>query len=207
MPSKIRIQKKTLDKIAKIITDIISPFTYGISTVIIFYLKFIPKTLELSLLWFLSTLLLLGTALLIIRTLIKSGHIDSWDITNRKKRPLLFIIFTIFIVIAWQVSHYLGFKAAAHYLMLASTGFATITFYTFFLKVSMHTFAPTLITLMMIDIYKEPWMVVLMILPAITGWTRIQLKKHTIFETVWGYLLAIGVYFGWCVAAMDPSLY
>lgn len=204
---KLEKDKKTqtLKKTASVLTNIFSPITSSLLLLIILYLKFIPHSLRDTGIWFSITTGSFALAIGVLYFFLKTGQVSNWDITDRSQRPKVFSLFLVLIALILLITSHLGYTHAANYLLLSTIGFGVAFAITLIWKISIHTFSVTLSICILLDIYKKPWMMVLFIIPMITAWTRIHLKKHTFSQAAGGIAIALTIFFFWLIAHFDVT--
>jgi len=111
-------------------------------------------------------------------------------VSNKEERPKLFFTFLIFFII----SLYISFKSGNSQLIyLYSTLVLTFflgTVITFWWKISFHMIIATLSILFIIFLWREPQSYLLLSLIPLIGWSRLQLRRHSIKQVIGGTLLA-----------------
>jgi len=198
-------KNQALTKTASILTNVFSPITASLLTIVILYIKFIPHSLRDTGVWFSMTIGSFALAIGILYAFLKTGRISNWDITDRTQRPKVFSFFLALIVLILFVTSQLGYTQAANYLLLSTIGFGIAFAITLMWKISIHTFSVTLSVCLIMDIYKKPWIVIFFIIPLIIAWTRIHLKRHTFSQVAGGIAIALTVYFFWLIANFDVT--
>lgn len=196
---------QTLKKTASLLTNIFSPVTSSLLMIVILYLKFIPHSLRDTGIWFSITTGSFVLAIGVLYFFLKTGQVSNWDITDRKQRPKVFTLFLMLIVLILLITSHLGYTHAANYLLLLTIGFSVAFAITLVWKISIHTFSVTLSICLLLDIYRKPWIIVFLIVPMITAWTRIYLKKHTFSQAAGGIAVALTIFFFWLIAHFDVT--
>ena len=111
-------------------------------------------------------------------------------VSNKEERPKLFFTFLIFFII----SLYISFKSGNSQLIyLYSTLVLTFflgTVITFWWKISFHMIIATLSILFIIFLWREPQSYLLLSLIPLIGWSRLQLRRHSIKQVIGGTLIA-----------------
>ena len=201
---KIRkTQNKTVETIAEVTTRILSPVTSLLIGIIIVFREYVSTGSHMAYDWLAVAI---GMLLLAVGTLIifmKTGLVSNWDITDRKQRPKFLGLVTVYIVILILITAWMGYVGALPILFLLAIAVAIATAITLFWKVSFHTFAVTLITLLISAKYCENYVYLLLVLPFITAWSRIVLGKHTIYQAFGGIILGIAVMWLWLILPVE----
>ncbi len=123
----------------------------------------------------------------------KLGWVDDLDLTNREDRPLYLVVFIISLIAALFVMYFLHLPLK--FIVYTVSGLAmTIitTVITFYWKISFHT-AVTTSVVTAINILGGLRFAPLFLLVPLIGWARVVLKKHTFWQVVGGFLVALAI--------------
>jgi membrane-associated phospholipid phosphatase len=90
--------------------------------------------------------------------------------------------------------HLIGMEETARYLLTVTFGFTVVFSLTLVWKVSIHAFSMTQAVLFLIIFFPSPLSILTVILPIVTAWSRVKLKRHTLKQVIGGILLAIVIY-------------
>jgi membrane-associated phospholipid phosphatase len=198
-------KNKVIEDIAHYLTVFLSPLTAVAVGVSIIYVEFVPHSITNLITWLSIMIGAMGLGIGIMILYKKLGHISSWDIVKREQRPRVFVIFFFIMVMVVIAALLFGFEIAAQYLILSTIGFGLAFLITVYWKISIHAFAMALTVLLILQIYPYPAALPLLVLPIITAWTRVYLKKHTFLQVVGGILLAVWVHLLWRIFKFDVS--
>lgn len=182
-----------LTTVAIIFTNIFSPITATFLGMLIIYSRYVWSATEQGYDWLITAFIILVLSVGTLIIFMKYKLISDWDITKREQRPKVLALICVYLVILTMVTIYLGYTRAGPILMLMTTGMIFASFITLFWKISFHTFTVTLLVMILFITYKSPLILPLLIIPLITAWTRIYLKKHTWKQALGGILLGLVV--------------
>lgn len=200
---KLRIKTTT---IAKIYTNLFSPFTGALGCTVLLYIKFVPKTLTGFASWFGLTLGIFLLALTIFVIFMKLGLINNWDVSDRKQRPKIFLILCVLLgITVLSARHVLKVEEAANFIEYSFVAFFVAFLITLKWKISMHTYAVTMYVCFLNALYPNTWSLLAFLIPIGTAWTRIKLKKHSPSEAIFGIVVSIGVFILWAIWNIDVS--
>jgi len=188
-------------KTARLISNISAPLI--ISPLIIFLLSGVVATHIGQLKTFLIILLFNYIApFSFLFWSIKKGTISDRDITNRKQRYSFYLVGIFSFLLAMLIFYLLSEQQLLLFLMKILLIFSLMTGINFFWKISGHTFANSLLVLLLFFRIYGPklqsvnfsWPVftftsLSLILLVSVAWSRVVLKKHTIGQLVAGSLL------------------
>lgn len=184
-------------RIATVLTRLISPVTATLLGLIVIFREYISTGTDMAYNWLIVALGFVAIAIVTMVIFLRTGIVSNWDITDRKERPKVLFILTGYFAILIVITALLGYTSAVPILSILTASMFVATFITLFWKISFHTFAVTLFTLFVIGTYNEPYLLPLLVLPFITAWTRIVLKRHTQLQAMGGILLGLGVFATW----------
>lgn len=207
MPHKKGLFTHEVDeKIAHILTLIISPTVASIVGIIVLYREYIHKYHGLAIPWLMTVgvifLLTFGTLFYFY----KRGQISNLDISDRRQRPKVLALFMVYVCILVAATWIMGYHEAIRILSLFTVSLAFATLITLFWKVSFHTFAVTLCVLFLLLTYSHSFLYLLFILPFVTAWTRIVLRRHTPAQAIGGIALALFTIPAWAFFSLLMEL-
>ncbi|MBN1618439.1 phosphatase PAP2 family protein [Candidatus Dojkabacteria bacterium] len=196
----MKVRNSTIiDKTAEIISVILSPITSTIILAGVVYYKYIPHTLRDFIIWLTLSGGFLLLCLFTIFFFMKIGLVGDFDITDRKQRPRIFLIFIALAVILTAISFIIGYTEASSIMAMAIVAFTIAVLITFFWKISIHTFTLNISLLVLYDMLDNPLLLFIFILSPIIAWSRVYLKRHTLYQTIGGILLSFIIYAIWKV--------
>lgn len=123
----------------------------------------------------------------------KLGWVDDIDLTNREDRPLYLVVFIFSLIFALAVLFFL--QAPLKFIVYVLSGLImtlVTTIITFFWKISFHT-AVTTSVVTAITILGGMRFSPLFLLIVLIGWSRLALKKHTFYQVLGGFLVALAI--------------
>jgi membrane-associated phospholipid phosphatase len=187
-------QKLKTDKVARVISKVLSPLTAVIIITTVLYTQTVRHNLQNLIIWLITLSVTIIFAVLLLLIFIKTGKVSSWDIPERSQRPLIFFIFLAIMLAANYFIHLIGMEETARYLLTVTFGFTVVFSLTLVWKVSIHAFSMTQAVLFLIIFFPSPLSILTVILPIVTAWSRVKLKRHTLKQVIGGILLAIVIY-------------
>jgi membrane-associated phospholipid phosphatase len=123
----------------------------------------------------------------------KLGWVDDLDLTNREDRPLYLVVFIFSLVAALAILFFL--QAPLKFMVYTLSGLImTIitTIITLYWKISFHTAVTTSVVTAITILGGLRFAPLLLLIPII-AWARITLKKHTLWQVIGGFLVALAV--------------
>lgn len=151
-------------------------------------------------LW-LATLLLFATVLpsVVVYVGMRKGRFTDVDVSARHQRPLPVFAGLVSLAIALKLVHLTGAPYPVQQAALAMVlSTAIVMVVTLFWKISVHTSAITLVTVILSTLWGGRWDLGLLLIPAM-AWARVHLRAHTPGQVLAGVaasLLAVEVAFG-----------
>ncbi|MFC1711544.1 hypothetical protein ACFLZ1_03060 [Patescibacteria group bacterium] len=176
-------------KLAIIISRVFDPIHEGL--IIVFLISLLsPAKDNWVFIFFLSIILVYLLPWAFFFKLLKSGKISDWDITKRQERYLFysfsFLSMLLFIVL---IFFFQGKELGLFYLKILLPLFIYYLF-TFIYKVSGHMFINSFLLVVLLMFFQNILFLVFgAFILILVGWSRIVLKKHTIFQVIIGTLL------------------
>lgn len=175
-------------KIARIISEIFNGFlTMMLAPILVIFLS----TLSLNLKFFYSALYILLPILLYL-LLKKLGKVSDYDLTNRKERPIYFSLLTIFFGVLFFVLREYRVEYVTFVSLCLFAVSTAITIVTFFWKISGHMTYSTFLFCTLAYILS-PYFFLMFLFTPLIAWSRIELKKHTLSQTIAGTLLTLAI--------------
>jgi membrane-associated phospholipid phosphatase len=121
----------------------------------------------------------------------KLGWVSDIDLSDRKQRPLYLIVFIAGMFIASAILYLLNVPLKFFVYTFSGLVMTVITtFITLFWKISFHT-AITTSVVTAITILGGIRYAPFFILIPIIGWARVVLKKHTVWQVIGGFAVAL----------------
>ena len=198
MPQKKGLFTKEVDiKISKVLTQIISPVVSSVIGLYVLYKEYIYAYHGPSYSWVITVTGIFFASIGTLYFFLRNGKVSNWDISDRRQRPKVLALFMCYVAILVASTWILGYYEALPFLILFTASLALASVITLYWKVSFHTFAVTLCTMFVLLTYNRPELYFLVILPFITAWTRIVLRKHTPAQAVGGIALALFTTSAW----------
>jgi len=116
--------------------------------------------------------------------------IDDLHIPNRENRIKPLIITAVSNIIGFTILYILEAPPFLKTMFLAAIiSTITIGIITYFWKISIHTAWMTFIVITFIILFGK-WMMVLIPLIPVIGWSRVKIKRHTITQVITGSLIS-----------------
>ncbi len=175
-------------KIARIISEIFNGFlTMMLAPILTIFLSSLPFNLKA-----IYSALYILLPILLYLVLKKLGKVSDYDLTNRKERPIYFSILTLFFGVLFFILREYRIEYVT-FVSLALFSIATaITVVTFFWKISGHmTYSTFLFSTLAYII--SPYFFLMFLFTPLIAWSRIELKKHTLAQTIAGTLLTFAI--------------
>lgn len=120
----------------------------------------------------------------------KLGWINDLDMTDRKERPFFLIVFVASLAIVSAILYFIDVPPKFFVYVFSGLVMTVIcTAITFFWKISFHTAVITSVVTA-ISILGGLRFLPFFILVPLISWARIVLKKHTIWQTIMGFIVA-----------------
>jgi membrane-associated phospholipid phosphatase len=125
---------------------------------------------------------------------IKTGRISNWDLSDRRQRIRAFSFFPLFLILDYLVLYILGIPLVLSVFLWFCVLFTGFFFITLFYKISGHLSYLTFIVCVVLYWYGWHVWPILFFIPLV-AWSRLKLKRHTVFEVVVGVVYSICVFF------------
>jgi prolipoprotein diacylglyceryl transferase len=173
-------------QLAKVISTYTIPVLIAaLTTISVIY---IPSTLLNTSLLVLFTLILPLITTLLFKYL---KYTSDFSVTKREERPLLYTTFLLYFLISLLIS-----ILSRQFLLIQMYTILTLTLalgilITLFWKISFHMLISTLSIFFLSYLIGHPYMYLLFLLLPLIGWSRIELKKHTLNQVIAGVLLPL----------------
>jgi membrane-associated phospholipid phosphatase len=123
----------------------------------------------------------------------KLGWVDDLDLTNREDRPLYLVVFIFSLLAALALLFFL--HAPLKFMVYTLSGLImtiATTIITFYWKISFHTAVTTSVVTAITILGGLRFAPLLLLVPLI-AWARLTLKKHTLWQVVGGFLVALAI--------------
>lgn len=178
-------QTKNKTRLAKFFSRIVMTVLIALASISIFIKIDMVLKYQISLVLFTFVLPIFSAILF------KFFDITS-DLTVSKKeeRPKLFFTCLIFFIISLYISFRSGNSQLIYLYSTLVLTFFLGTVITFWWKISFHMIIATLSILFIIFLWREPQSYLLLSLIPLIGWSRLQLRRHSIKQVIGGTLLA-----------------
>jgi len=113
------------------------------------------------------------------------------NVTDRKDRPKLFVIMGICFLISLYIAYVSKDSLILDIYLILNLTFFTGFLITLFWKISYHQIWSCMAVFSIIYIWQTPLSLFLLLLIPLIGWSRLELKRHTLSQVVGGTLLSI----------------
>lgn len=187
-------QKETISTIAaEVISWAFFPPIVG-TVFLVFLVFWYSSDLTQGLKWLVTfSPFLLFIPLIFFAVMLKLGYITDLDITDRKERPIFLFIFIASLAVASIVA--LLLDVPLKFFVYIFSGLIMVllaSIITLYWKISFHTAVATSVVTAVIVLGGAKFIpLLLLILPI--GWARVVLKKHTFWQVVGGFMVALVV--------------
>lgn len=180
-----------MEKLAKAASKVFSPI-FETPFIICFAtssnITFLNWTRVFLISLFFSFVMPLGFFLL----LLKIKKISDWEMTKRKERYGFNMIAFFSIIICLLVFYFLNEKALVYFYIKLLLPVFLYFLITFFWKISGHMLINSIFIFLLYFYLQKPIVLILgILLLIIVGWSRIELKKHTLAQVIAGALLPL----------------
>ena len=112
-------------------------------------------------------------------------------VSRKEERPKLFFTCLIFFFISLYISFKLGNTQLIYIYSTLVLTFFFGTILTFWWKISFHMITASLSIFSIILLWEIPQLYLLLFLIPLIGWSRLQLKMHSIMQVIGGVLLSV----------------
>lgn len=119
------------------------------------------------------------------------GITSDYNVTKREERPKLFLVFTGSFLLSLLLSIKLGNIQLITIFSVLNLTFFLGFLITLYWKISFHMIWSTLAIFIIYYLTNNPYLLLLGLLIPFIGWSRIELKKHTLIQVVAGVLLCL----------------
>lgn len=177
--------------LAKVISGFGSPMILAFPTFIILLVATNPPSLPLLLLM----ALLFGSVfpMLVIYLMYKLGKVGDLDVTDRSERRAPFVVSILVYAIGTIIMFALNAPAIVSALMFCYTTNTLVTFLiSLHWKISVHAVGVAGPFTCLVHFFGWPYIPLLLLIVPI-GWSRVELKAHTLTQVVAGFLLSIAM--------------
>ncbi len=177
-------------RIASLTSNILNPFLVSLVFILLLSFKSTPSALD-AIKW---SLISVAASILpvfgVIIFLVRSQKLESTFINVRKQRTKIYLLAGVCAVVGYAILYYLGAPRELIATFMAGLS-AVIVFMcvNFFWKISLHTALIAASVTVLIILYGSVAAVSVALIPLI-GWSRIELKEHSLAQVTAGALLA-----------------
>ena len=119
------------------------------------------------------------------------GITSDFNVTKREERPKLFVVMGISFLLALLLSFKIGDMRLITIYTTLNLTFVLGFLITLFSKVSFHMIWSILSLFFILYLWQEPYLYLLCLLIPLIGWSRLQLKRHTLKQVIAGALLTL----------------
>jgi len=184
-----------MHKFAKILSYVFDGSIISIPILIIICLSIESNAMKVMGWAFLCLTFTMIIPYLYIYILNRKKVIDDLHIPNRENRIKPLIITAVSNIIGFIILYILKAPLFLKTMFIAAIiSTITIGIITYFWKISIHTAWATFIVITFIILFGK-WMMFLLPLIPIIGWSRVKIKRHTITQVVTGSLISSGTAF------------
>ncbi len=185
----------TKTRVARLTSNILNPFLVSSLVIMLIAAQASDTWLE-ALKWTVIPILLsILPVLVIVLYLVRKGTLESIFINARKERNRIYFLATGCTIVSAIALSILG---APPVLMAAFiTGLASVIVFTFInllWKISVHTAFMAASVTVLIILFGSAFSLTALLVP-LTGWARIELKRHSLAQVVSGAVLATVICF------------
>ena len=176
------------------IKNSVAKFFSRVVTLSLILLAIISVTLNINLSLgyeFLFVLLTVVIPLLTIVLFKVFGITSDFNVTKRQERPKLFIVMAISFLLALLLSFKTGDMRLITIYTTLNLTFVLGFLITLFWKVSFHMIWSILSLFFILFLWQIPSLYLLCLLIPLIGWSRLQLKRHTLKQVIGGGLLTL----------------
>jgi phosphatidylglycerol---prolipoprotein diacylglyceryl transferase len=113
------------------------------------------------------------------------------SISRREERPKLFLLFLVSFLISLSISIKAQQPLLVETYLILNFTFLLGFLITFFWKISFHMIMATLIIFFTIHVWQTPYIYLLIFTLPLIGWSRLQLRRHSLKQVLGGFFLSI----------------
>lgn len=197
MPTKKDSVQVEVEKASHVLAEIISWgfFPPIVATVFFVFLVFwYSSDLSEGFTWLVTVSpFLIFCPLIFFAISYKLGWVSDIDLSERKERPVFLVVFVVSLLLLSIFLYILGVPEKFFiYVFSGLVMSALASIITLYWKISFHTaITSSVITAILILGGLRFWPFIILV--PLIGWSRVVLKKHTIWQVTGGALLAFGV--------------
>ena len=184
----------TKKNIAKIISFIFDPALLALIILIVAIFKSDMNNTD-TIRWIIIAIVLNGfIPFLFYLYLTKKGYVFDAELKNEevhRQRIQMFLVFLVIVVI--EFVYLLNTTSYQPLLAVFTGGMAAIVLtagISYYWKISLHSAMVTFFVTMILIIYGYVYWPIAVAIPLV-AWSRLELKRHTIFQLIGGFLLAL----------------
>lgn len=179
-----------MERIAKIITFIFHPIVL-VSPSVFFIIYISGSSLNESIIWTLTSMGFLLAIAAYIRVGMKAGFFSNFDVSKREQRVFLFpAILVAGLLFLTALLFFRGPLSLLYALVYFILSVAVLALVTLRIKASIHVGGITAAVVSIIYFFGDKYIFLLFIIP-VMAWARIIEKRHTLKETLVGFLLGL----------------
>ncbi len=178
------------ERIASLTSNILNPFLVGLVLILLLSFKSTSSALD-AVKW---SLISVAASILpvfgVIVYLVRSQKLESTFINVRKQRTKIYLLASVCAGVGYVILYYL--EAPKELITTFVAGLSAVVVFmcvNFLWKISLHTALITASVTVLIILYGSIAVVAVVLVPLI-GWSRIELKHHSLTQVVAGALLA-----------------
>ncbi|MBI3576905.1 phosphatase PAP2 family protein [Candidatus Gottesmanbacteria bacterium] len=116
---------------------------------------------------------------------IKKGWVSNWDVSNRRQRVRVFLVFGLLFLVDYILIKQFGNYLIQHYFFFFLIWFAGFFAITLFWKISGHVALVTLASYYIVQWFGPAWWPVVLAIPLV-GWARVVTRRHTLAQVIGG---------------------
>ncbi len=181
---------------AKIISRMLDPFIVFFSLMIMASLQGGASGKDLLFTLFVIVVGILVPPMSLLLWAVRTKKVTNWDVSNRKQRVWVFLIFFFFLFIDMFIINLLHNEELSNLFIFVIISFIGTFAITLFWKISGHLSTLASGISMILHWYGWNWWPILLFLP-ILAWSRVVLKRHTLAQTIGGILYGGMMYEIW----------
>ena len=175
-------------KIARVISEIFNGFvTMMLAPILAIF--FSSLTLKLK---FLYSGLYIILPILIYLLLKKLGKVSDYELTKREERPIYFVTITVLFGVLFFILRSYNIETVTYVSLTLFAIASAITIVTFAWKMSGHMTYSTFLFCTLAYLFS-PYFFLMFLFTPLIAWSRVELKKHTLAQTIVGTLVTFAI--------------
>lgn len=175
---------------ATIISRMLDPFIVFFSLMIMASLQGGASGKELLFTLFVIVAGILVPPVSLLLWAVRTKKVTNWDVSNRKQRIWVFLIFILFLFIDVFIINSLHNEELSRFFAMCLVSFMGTFAITLFWKISGHLSTLAIAIGMIFHWYGFSWWSLFFLLP-ILCWSRVILKRHTLAQTIAGSIYGL----------------